>query len=195
MRRVRRPWVQPFPTDRLRTRELVAAMRKQLGAEDAQGRETRQDDDPQLWWDMLTYHAYLLNKARSRGFDHHEGVQLCDLELLALLQHYGVATHLLDISSDVTTALWFASCADSENTGVVIEFDESGIEPLTAEAEIVPLLLTLGIFRSVWDGLVPVAGRVVIVTDDGAAGQFGWPEQRSTAIVGLPRRVVSRLLV
>jgi hypothetical protein len=93
------------------------------------------------------------------------------------------------------TRMWFASCADSENTGVVIGFDESGIEPLTAEAEIVPLLLTLGIFRSVWDGLVPVAGRVVIVTDDGAAGQFGWPEQRSTAIVGLPRRVVSRLLV
>jgi hypothetical protein len=42
--------------------------------------------------------------------------------------------------------------------------------------------------------LVPVAGRVVVVTD-GAAGQFGWPEQGSTAIVGLPRRIVSRLLV
>jgi hypothetical protein len=33
-----------------------------------------------------------------------------------------------------------------------------------SEGQALPLLLTLGIFRSVWDGLVPVAGRVVIVT-------------------------------
>jgi FRG domain len=77
---------------------------------------------------MRTYHRYLLNEARLRGFDHHEGVKLCDLELLALLQHYGAATHLLDITRDVTTALWFAS-EDPETTGVVIAFDESGIRP------------------------------------------------------------------
>jgi hypothetical protein len=133
MRRVRRPWVQPFPADRQRIRELVAPMREQLGVKDAQRDQVRGDDDPQLWWDMLTYHVYLLNEARLRGFDHHEGVKLCDLELLALLQHYGSATHLLDISRDVITALWFACCADPENTGVVVGFDETGIRQLTAE--------------------------------------------------------------
>jgi hypothetical protein len=129
-----RPWVQPFPADRQRTLELVATIREQLGVKDAQRREMRGDDDPQLWWDMLTYHGYLLNEARLRGFDHHEGMKLCDLELLALLQHNGAATHLLDISRDVTTALRFASCAHPETNGVVVGFDETGVLALTAEA-------------------------------------------------------------
>jgi hypothetical protein len=70
-----------------------------------EGKKYRDDDAPQLWWNMRTYHGYLLNEPRLRGFDHHEGVKLCDLELLAMPQHYGAATHLLDISRDVTTAL------------------------------------------------------------------------------------------
>jgi hypothetical protein len=132
MRRVRQPWVQQFPADQKHLRELLAPMREQLGAQDAQRHKTREDGDPQLWWDMRTYHAYLLNDARLRGFDHHDGMKLCDLELLALLQHHGAATHLLDISRDVITALWFASCDHIEKTGVVIGFDETGIQPLTA---------------------------------------------------------------
>lgn len=36
-------------------------------------------------------------------------------------------------------------------------------------------------------GLCPVAGRVVIVTDDGAVGQFGWSELAGLARVGFWR--------
>ena len=128
------PWVKPFPADQERHRQLFADIREQLGAPVAKKHEARGDDDWQLWWDMKTYHRYLLDEARLRGFDHHDGVQLCDLELLALLQHNGAATHLLDISRDVTTALWFASSDNPDKIGVVAAFDETGIGHLTAIA-------------------------------------------------------------
>jgi hypothetical protein len=136
MRRVMQPWVKPFPADEERHRQLFADIREQLGAPVAKRREARGDDEWQLWWDMLTYHGYLLDEARLRGFDHHEGVQLCDLELLALLQHNGAATHLLDLSRDVTTALWFASSDPNhaDKIGVVAAFDETGIGHLRATA-------------------------------------------------------------
>ena len=89
MRRVMRPWVQPFPADQQRYRQLIADMRIQLGTNGPKRQEARGDDDWHLWWDMRGYHHYLLNDARLRGFDHHDGVQLCDLELLALLHTTG----------------------------------------------------------------------------------------------------------
>lgn len=112
------PWIQAFPADQQRVRELVAKLREQIGIVDNIRHAPRADDDPQLWWDMGMYQKYLLDDARIRGFDHHDGMQLCDLELLALLQHNGAATHLLDLSRDVTTPLWFAASECPETTGV-----------------------------------------------------------------------------
>ncbi len=128
MRRVMQPWEQAFPADRQRVREL----REALGLVDAKRHEKRDDDDPQLWWDMGMYQSHLINEARTLGFDRHEGVQLCDLELLALLQHNGAATHLLDLSRDVTTALWFAASDRPETIGVVAGFDDTGVGHLSA---------------------------------------------------------------
>jgi hypothetical protein len=132
MRRVMRPWVYSLPTDSQRQRDLLEELRKHIGLVEARRDKGRQDDDPRLWWDMRTLHQYLLDEARLRGFDRHEGVKLCDLELLALLQHNGAATHLLDVTRDVTTALWFAS-EDPETTGMVVAFDESGVHTLSAQ--------------------------------------------------------------
>jgi FRG domain len=44
------------------------------------------------------YETQLLYNARLAGHGHHEGRQLGDLELLAMLQHHGAATRLLDFT-------------------------------------------------------------------------------------------------
>lgn len=51
----------------------------------------------------------LLNEARIRGHAYHNGVELDDLELMALLQHMGAATRLIDFSKNVLIALWMLS--------------------------------------------------------------------------------------
>lgn len=135
MRRVMRPWVRRFPSDLQRVDNLVRSVlaSTEAGPQPVGKKFAREDDDPMLWWNMRTYQEYLLNEARIRGFDHHDGARLSDLELLALLQHYGAATHLLDVSRDVMTALWFAASTDPDHTGVLTAFDESGTPTLTAD--------------------------------------------------------------
>lgn len=132
IRRVMRPWIRRFPSDLRRIDEVLKPI-LEASQQWVDKKNPRQDDDPTLWWNMRTYQKYLLNEARVRGFDHHETARLSDLELLALLQHHGAATHLLDVSRDVMTALWFAASADRERTGVLIAFDESGTPTLTAD--------------------------------------------------------------
>ncbi len=65
----------------------------------------------------------LLEKARSTGVDRHDGVKLPDMALLALLQHHGAATPLLDVSLDPLIAMYMATVspnqADEEADGVV----------------------------------------------------------------------------
>lgn len=46
----------------------------------------------------------LLTSARAPGYGRQSG----DIELLAVLQHHGAATRLLDVSSDPMVAMWFA---------------------------------------------------------------------------------------
>ena len=56
----------------------------------------------------------LLKKARSYGYFMEEE---CDLNILAILQHYGAATPLLDFSYDPLVALYFA-CQSCEDKGI-----------------------------------------------------------------------------
>jgi len=50
----------------------------------------------------------LINDAREARLDVHEGVRLPDIALLALLQHHGAATPLLDVSLDPLVGLYMA---------------------------------------------------------------------------------------
>lgn len=53
----------------------------------------------------------LLKEAREWGLGVHPTGYSDDLQLLAELQHYGIATRLIDVTSNPLTALWFA-CQD-----------------------------------------------------------------------------------
>lgn len=50
----------------------------------------------------------VLRRARAWGLGLQATGYVDDLQLLADLQHYGIATRLIDFTSNPTTALWFA---------------------------------------------------------------------------------------
>ena len=58
---------------------------------------------------LATEEDSILLRARKLRYDIRDGERLSDLELLAVLQHYGAATRLVDVTRNVLVALWFAS--------------------------------------------------------------------------------------
>ncbi len=57
---------------------------------------------------LLTMNEKLIADARLMGHDQKDGQRLCDLDLLAELQHFGAATCLIDFTRNALVALWFA---------------------------------------------------------------------------------------
>lgn len=53
---------------------------------------------------LIGHEKQLLESAKAAGY----GRNINDVELLAVLQHHGAATRLLDVSSDPMVAMWFA---------------------------------------------------------------------------------------
>jgi hypothetical protein len=61
----------------------------------------------------------LIERARAAGL----AGDLCELELLARLQHHGAATRLLDCSRNAFVALWFACRWEPDRDGVLLGFE------------------------------------------------------------------------
>jgi len=68
---------------------------------------------------FIDYHVNLLKNAKSRRYHWDGGRKLCDLELLANLQHYSGATCLIDFSFNPLVALWFCCSNHFDDDGQV----------------------------------------------------------------------------
>ena len=66
------------------------------------------------------YVLNLLKTAQRNGLGHRADAELCDLELLANLQHHGAATCLIDFTQSPLTALWFVCKDEPEKNGKII---------------------------------------------------------------------------
>ena len=73
-----------------------------------------------------------LAAVRKTGLDVHEGMSLPDMALLAMLQHHGAATPLLDVSLDPVVGLYMAVVsqrpADADNAGALFAIRRPKVE-------------------------------------------------------------------
>ncbi len=101
---------------------LTSSLQRELGA----GTTEKQ---------MRAAEVELLSAARDWGLGIGPGGYVDDLQLLADLQHYGVATRLLDFTSNPMTALWFACQApkptDVAKSGVLIALNTTGMRQVS----------------------------------------------------------------
>lgn len=70
--------------------------------------------------DIVFYEKNLLLQARHRGYAKKDGVHICDVELLAKLQHHGAATRLVDFSKNSLISLWFCVQSSYNKTGLLL---------------------------------------------------------------------------
>ncbi|MEF3403949.1 FRG domain-containing protein [Agromyces sp. CCNWLW203] len=66
---------------------------------------------------LVEREVHILDEARRWGLGVEGGQLVDDLQLLADLQHFGVPTRLVDVTSNPMTALWFATASASFQVG------------------------------------------------------------------------------
>ena len=71
-------------------------------------------------YDIIRYETSLLSQATHRGYRNQNGRIQNDFELLALLQHHGAATRLLDFTRNALIALWFCVTENIDKTGLLL---------------------------------------------------------------------------
>ncbi len=114
---------------------LTSSLQRQLGS------DVTEDQ-------MRAAEMELLDAARDWGLGIGPGGYVDDLQLLADLQHYGVATRLLDFTSNPMTALWFACQSPKPpnvaKSGVLLALNTTGMRQVST----VPRVGTWGSMRN-----------------------------------------------
>ncbi len=86
-------------------------------------------------FDVINYQkTSLVDPIKLEGWHFRDGHELCDLEILTELQHFGAATMLIDFTTDPFIALWFACAPSSEpsDSGVVFLCDIGDMDNFNA---------------------------------------------------------------
>ena len=84
---------------------------------------------------LVTRETELLNNARAAGLHYRNGRELSNADLLALLQHAGASTSLLDVTPDPFVALFFATEPVGEvKPSALIAIKVPGTTPATQAA-------------------------------------------------------------
>ncbi len=83
---------------------------------------------------LIEINKSTIEKARRRGYDLKEGRTLSDLEILCEMQHFRIATCLIDFTYSAEVALWFACGSNSDKHGkVVAVLNDHNIKEVTSE--------------------------------------------------------------
>lgn len=85
---------------------------------------------------MRELESRLLSRARLAGHGQRDGRSLSDLELLAVLQHHGAATRLVDCTANAYVALWFACRDVGAQYGLLAAFDLSEAKSVQTAAQL-----------------------------------------------------------
>ncbi len=127
----------------------------------------------------------ILAIARAWGVGLEQGMVATDLHLLALLQHYGMPTRLLDVTSNPTTALWFACqevSGERDAAGILLAFDVTSM----------PELPTIDVGPLTWSGVGDPSGAGLAAALEQSATNHqpflvrpSLPDPRMTAQEGL----------
>ena len=85
---------------------------------------------------LIEINESVIEQARRRGYDLKNGRTLSDLEILCEMQHFRVATCLIDFTYSAEVALWFAcsSSSDEQLDGKVVAVrNDHGIKEVTSK--------------------------------------------------------------